>query len=68
MRMMFGGRTTPYDVHYSGLDNFILGTFLHEAGFREIERVERFGVFQDTSELRFSDTLISLNMIARKPI
>jgi predicted SAM-dependent methyltransferase len=67
MRMMFGGRTTPYDVHYSGLDTAILGSFLHEAGFREIERVEKFGVFQDTSELRFSDTLISLNMIARKP-
>jgi hypothetical protein len=46
----------------------MLGTLLHDAGFREIERVEKFGVFQDTSELRFSDTPISLNMIARKPV
>jgi predicted SAM-dependent methyltransferase len=68
MRMMFGGRTTPYDIHYSGLDMTLLGTLLYEAGFREIERVEKFGLFRDTSELRFSDTLISLNMIARKPI
>src|ERR1700733_1553570 len=67
MRMMFGGRTTPYDIHYTGLDMTMLGTLLHDAGFREIERVEKFGVFQDTSELRFSDTPISLNMIARKP-
>jgi predicted SAM-dependent methyltransferase len=68
MRMMFGGRTTPYDIHYTGLDMTMLGTLLHDAGFREIERVEKFGVFQDTSELRFSDTPISLNMIARKPV
>jgi predicted SAM-dependent methyltransferase len=68
MRMMFGGRMTPYDIHYTGLDTHMLGTLLHEAGFREIERVEKLGVFKDTSELRFSETLISLNMIARKPI
>jgi predicted SAM-dependent methyltransferase len=68
MRMMFGGRMTPYDIHYTGLDIFFLGTFLHEAGFLDIQRVEKFGVFKDTSELRFGDTLISLNMIARKPI
>jgi hypothetical protein len=30
--------------------------------------VEKLGVFKDTSELRFSETLISLNMIARKPL
>jgi predicted SAM-dependent methyltransferase len=64
MRMMFGGRTTPYDIHYSGLDTQMLGTY----GFGELERVEKFGVFNDTSELRFSETLISLNMVARKPI
>jgi predicted SAM-dependent methyltransferase len=68
MRMMFGGRMTPYDVHYTGLDTHMLGTMLHEAGFHEIERVEKLGVFKDTSELLFSDTPISLNMIARKPL
>jgi hypothetical protein len=67
MRMMFGGRTTPYDIHYTGLDMQMFGTLLHEAGFRQIERVEKFGVFKDGSDLRFSETLISLNMIARKP-
>ncbi len=68
MRMMFGGRTTPYDVHYTGLDFTLLGTLLHEAGFREIKRVEKFDLFKDTSELHFSNVPISLNMVARKPI
>jgi predicted SAM-dependent methyltransferase len=67
MRVIFGGRTTPYDIHYSGFDINILGTFLHEAGFREIQRVEKFDLFKDTSELRLSDVPISLNMVARKP-
>jgi predicted SAM-dependent methyltransferase len=68
MRMMYGGRSTPYDIHYIGMDANLLGSLLHEAGFREIERVEKFGLFKDTSELRFSETLISLNLVARKPI
>jgi len=67
MRMMFGGRNTDYDVHYSGLDVEILGTLMYAAGFREIERVKGFGLFKDTSELMFGDTLISLNLVARKP-
>ena len=66
--MIFGGRTTPYDVHYSGFDFTLLGTLLHEAGFREIMRVEKFGVFKDTSEQHFSNVPTSLNMVARKPL
>lgn len=68
MRMMFGGRMTPYDIHYTGFDTYLLGRFLYEAGFREIQRVEKFDLFKDTSELRYGDTAISLNMMARKPI
>lgn len=66
MRMMFGGRTTPFDVHYVGLTFEFLGGFLHEAGFRDIRRVPEFGVFQDTSVFRFGDVPISLNVEARK--
>ena len=51
MRMMFGGRTTPYDMHYSGLTSEFLGSYLYDAGFRQIERVKSFGLFKDTSEL-----------------
>jgi predicted SAM-dependent methyltransferase len=68
MKMIYGGRMTPYDVHYSGFDTRSLGGFLYEAGFREITRVEKFDLFKDTSELRFGRNLISLNMTARKPI
>jgi hypothetical protein len=39
---------------------------LTQAGFREITRVESFGIFQDTSELQLHGVRISLNMIATK--
>jgi predicted SAM-dependent methyltransferase len=66
MRMMFGGRTTDYDVHYVGLTLEFLGEYLQEAGFRDIRRVPEFGLFQDTSSLRFAGVLISLNVEATK--
>lgn len=67
MRMMFGGRTTPFDVHYSGLSHEFMNWQLHEAGFRGINRVRTLDVFDDTSNLTYAGTLISLNMVAIKP-
>jgi hypothetical protein len=64
--MMYGGRTTPYDVHYAGLNFEFLGGYLHEAGFREIQRVPEFGLFKDTSTSLFGNVPISLNVEARK--
>ena len=66
MRMMFGGRTTEYDVHYVGLNFEFLGEFLQKAGFRDIRRVREFGVFNDASKLLFGNVAISLNVEARK--
>jgi predicted SAM-dependent methyltransferase len=66
MRMIFGGRTTEYDVHYVGLTFESLGQFLREAGFRDVRRVSEFGLFQGTSTLRFGGVAISLNVEARK--
>src|SRR5262245_59646629 len=66
MRMMFGGRTTEYDVHYVGLNFEFLGMFLHEAGFHDIRRVPEFDLFNDTSKLLFGSVPISLNVEARK--
>lgn len=66
VRMMFGGRTTEYDVHYVGFNFAFLGEFMHEAGFRDIRRVPEFGVFNDTSKLRFANVAISLNVEAWK--
>ena len=66
MRMMYGGRTNPYDVHLTGLNFEFLASYLHQAGFRLINRRESLGVFDDASNLRFRGTLISLNLEARK--
>jgi predicted SAM-dependent methyltransferase len=66
MRMMFGGRTTDYDVHYVGLNFEFLGGFLQETGFRDIRRVPGFGLFNDTSTLLFGNVPISLNVEAWK--
>jgi len=40
---------------------------LYKVGFRDIKRVQDFGLFKDTSVLKFRDIAISLNVVARKP-
>jgi predicted SAM-dependent methyltransferase len=67
MRMMYGGRMDGHDVHYAGLSYDFLSAFLIGATFRNIRRVPEFGIFQDTSSLRFKGMLISLNVAAEKP-
>lgn len=67
MRMMFGGQADAYDQHKTGFFFDMLGSMLDKAGFTDIKRVERFGLFADSSETRFSGQLISLNVQARKP-
>jgi predicted SAM-dependent methyltransferase len=66
MRLMFGGRTTEYDVHHVGLTFQFLTTFLNVAGFCTVRRVAEFGLFRDTSTLRFAGVPISLNVEAQK--
>jgi predicted SAM-dependent methyltransferase len=66
MRMMFGGRTTEHDVHHVGLNFEFLQSFLQEVGFRDIQRVSEFGLFDDASTLKFGDVPISLNVEAVK--
>jgi predicted SAM-dependent methyltransferase len=67
MMMMFGGHVDAYDHHKVGLTAEILGSFLLNAGFVDVQRVGRFGYFEDTSEMSFAGRSISLNMRARKP-
>lgn len=67
MRMIFGGHVDQYDYHLTGLTDEFLTAFLVTAGFVAVQRVERLGIFPDTSELMLKGRLISLNMIARKP-
>jgi predicted SAM-dependent methyltransferase len=66
MRIMFGGQTNPYDVHYVGFDFEILSLYLQEVGFLDCEQVTEFNLFKDCSSLRLMDTLISLNIVAKK--
>lgn len=67
MRMMFGGHVDRYDYHVVGLNEEFLGEFLELAGFDNVTRVGDFGLFEDTSAMRFRGVAISVNLIAEKP-
>ena len=67
MRMMFGGRMDPYDVHLVGLNGDFLGAYLTAAGFVDLKRVRDFGLFPDCSSNTFKGCPVSLNVIGRKP-
>lgn len=66
MRMMFGGQLDQYDFHFVGLDEGLLASFLADAGFADIKRVNDFGLFADSSTLIFAGRPISLNLQAWK--
>lgn len=66
MRIIFGGQTNIYDVHKVGFDFDSLALYLEEVGFQEYEQFSEFNLFNDCSSLRILDTLISLNIIAKK--
>lgn len=66
MRVAFGGQMDPHDFHYVGLTMEILASYLSRAGFSYAERVDDFGLFEDTSKQDFLGTPISLNVIAWK--
>lgn len=66
MRMIFGGQVDEYDYHYFGWTARFLQSFLSQAGFTEIMRVDSFGVFSDTSDFKPYGFPISLNVIAVK--
>jgi predicted SAM-dependent methyltransferase len=67
MRMMFGGHVERHDYHLVGFNLATLHHFLKSAGFAAIQRVERFGLFADTSDMRFKNVPISLNVHALRP-
>jgi predicted SAM-dependent methyltransferase len=67
MRMIFGGHIDEYDYHQVGLNQEFLTHYLAGAGFCNMSRVQRFGLFEDTSEMQFKGVYISVNMVAEKP-
>lgn len=66
MRMFYGGHVDRHDYHFSGWTARTLETFLAAVGFTNARRAEVFGIFNDTSGLRFNGQLISLNVLADK--
>ena len=67
MRIAFGGQTDAYDFHMVGLTIEFLEDYLRVAGFTSIERVEKHGLFDDSSTLDIGGVPISLNVVATKP-
>jgi len=66
VKMIFGAHADGYDYHKVGFDFDLLGQFLHEAGFVNIERVANFGLFDDYSSFVSGGMPISLNVIAMR--
>lgn len=66
MQMMFGGHINKYDYHQVGLNQEFLQHFLCQAGYTNIQRVNTFGFFNDTSTVLFNGIPISLNVKAEK--
>jgi predicted SAM-dependent methyltransferase len=66
MRIIYGGQIDEYDYHKLGFNWQSLSWYLRQIGFRDIHRVDEFGLFDDTSTLRVAGQPISLNVVARK--
>jgi predicted SAM-dependent methyltransferase len=66
MRMMFGGQIDEHDYHFFGWNQLFLFDFLHQAKFSNANRVESFGIFNDTSDYKPFGFPISLNVVATK--
>ena len=64
MAMIFGGQVSEFDFHKAGFNLALLKVSLVDAGFNRIERVDSFGLFNDTSEKVILGESISLNVIA----
>ena len=66
MRNIFGGHVNEYDYHITGLNEEFLRIYLGQAGFASYQKVDRFGIFPDTSDYKIAGILASLNVIATK--
>jgi hypothetical protein len=53
-----------HDYHKVGLNQDFLASFLAQAGYVDVCRVPSFGLFNDTSEMKFRGVPIRLNIIA----
>ena len=67
MNMVFGGQQDPHDYHKVGLTWEFISSYIQQAGFSSIRRVDEFGLFEnDCSSIKFGGQLVSLNIEAIK--
>jgi predicted SAM-dependent methyltransferase len=66
MMMTFGEQTHEHDFHKVGLNWEFLASFIIQAGFSEVHRVETHDLFDDASGGRAYGRLVSLNVRAVK--
>jgi len=66
MRIIYGGQMDGFDFHKAGFTIGILGAYLRGAGFSSFERVDRFAMFEDCTEVTLDGIPISLNVRAVK--
>jgi predicted SAM-dependent methyltransferase len=64
MRMLYGGQSDQFDFHKVGYTFELLQAMLMSYCFGAVTKVESFGLFKDTSEYRFNNEPISLNVRA----
>ena len=64
MRMAFGGQLDRFDFHYVGLTQEFIEIFLAKAGFSRVERVQEFGLFNDSSTRHVMGEPVNLNVRA----
>ncbi|HVZ93218.1 MAG TPA: hypothetical protein VG797_01785, partial [Phycisphaerales bacterium] len=65
-RMIYGGQVDEHDYHKSGYTFDILEAFLKIHKFSRITKVQEFGLFQDTTTMKYLGVRISLNVEAVK--
>ena len=65
--LLYGKQENPNDYHTFGLTPEFLTIYLKRAGFENPRPVSSFGYFDDSSNLKFKDVPVSLNMVANKP-
>jgi len=66
MRIIYGGQYHNYDFHYAGFNYEIMRHFAIPSGLKITEKVNNFGLFNDTSTATYSGDAISLNVILEK--
>ncbi len=66
MRMIMGGQMDEFDYHKGGLWFELLDRILRDVGFANVQRVQSFGLFKDTTEAVCGGRRISHNVTAYK--